>query len=132
MVDCKLGYLKTEFSPERIILIIEMVPLECQEFDQPMDNVVSKLDQVANYARETFGVRTAPVSTKEPGSPGHPSPPGKAERKQKEIAKMLKGGAGRAIKVMEQELARAKAEKNPAAIKSAEEQLARAQAMAKK
>lgn len=132
MADCKLDLLKTEFSPYKITLLIELIPLPGLEFDLPMEDAGKKLSSVANYARETFGVRTGPIGPSDPGSQGKTGGPVKGDRKQREMAKMLKASGARAIKVMENELKLAKIGKDPARIERAETQLANALAMKKK
>ena len=129
MVDCKLGALETRFTPQMITLFIEVIPIEGQSFDMPIEDATNKLNAVANYARTTFGVRVTPISTQEPSPQGKILASTREEKKQASMAKTLKGGADRAIQVLEGELARANKEKNPEAIAKAEMQLTRAKAM---
>jgi len=137
MSECKLGYLRTEFAPDRISLLIELIPLNAQLFDLPIDEVGDKLNAVANYARTTFAVRTAPnpaitgVAASRASAAGRPPANGApvSDRKQRAMRKVLEAGPSRAIQVLEGELARAKEGGDPKLIKLAEEQLARANAM---
>jgi len=56
MGPCKLAKLATEFSPERIVLHVELVPHEGEAFDAPMTEPGKKLGMIANYARGIFQV----------------------------------------------------------------------------
>lgn len=115
MVDCKLDVLKTEFSPFRIILHIELIPLDSEGFDLPITEVGKKLSAAANYIVATFAVRASQLG---------PNKDGKAVTKNDKPlvfteAKRVKEGNERVLKVLEGDLARAKEEKNPVAIEKA-------------
>lgn len=116
MVDVKLVLLETSFRPDRIRFCIELAPVGEGTFDEPVENAVSKLDAVANYARSTFGVRLASL-------PEQKAP----ERPANEI-KRIKDGNRRVVEVLEGELARARAGGNEEEIRRAKAHLERARA----
>jgi len=118
MVECKLAKLSTDFTPERISLHIDLVPVNGVLFDLPLDEAGKKFSAVCNYAVSTFAVRAQPLPVKPPG-PGGPDP---AERQRAQ----MEAGAERALAVLGKELKRAEASKDPKQIAQAKVALARA------
>jgi hypothetical protein len=137
MAEAKLAVLKTRFSPGRILMEIQLVPIDGFEFDLPMEEAGNKLSQVANYARQTFGIRTAPRQAQIEAEKRMAEEHGtelrakrdKAERKMRAMSKTLAGGSDRAIQVLEGELKRAITEGEKTEIDRARQQLDRAKAM---
>ena len=136
MPAIKLAKLVTSFVPEKIRLVIELTPGNGELFDLPMDEAGNKLSAVANYARTTFGVRTTPIAASPPAKTSDTDPKAQTRKPkltaQDHLRKNMIEGSKRAIQVLEQELQRARAEKDPGAIKRAEEQLARGKALQEK
>lgn len=130
MVDSKLDFLNTSFSPEHISITIHLKPQDGQEFDVPFEEVGKKLSAVANYITATFGVRTSTLNPKtlkdEAEKPGQENGQQPAEAKELPENKLIIEGNKRAIHVFETELARAKVSKDKAAIQKAKERLERA------
>ena len=133
MVEIRLSHLLTEFSPGRIVLRIELIPMNGEEFDLPMEEAGNKLSAVANYARATFGVRTSTLPEKSMAVPTQQAwkrpITDMAERRKNEIAKNITKGSDRALQVMQGELDRAIEEGDHGAITRAREHLERSKDM---
>jgi len=119
MVETKLGLLLTKYTPACIRVVIELVPAAGSSFDEPIGNLATKLDQVANYARSTFGVRTAPVT--------QPTAQNGGEHEEK----LKKAGNARVIAVLEEELSKAEAAGDVAGVERAKVSLDRAKSAIK-
>lgn len=108
MVDCKLALLETSFSPDKIRMVIELIPPGNTKFDLPLEDAGKKLSSVANYARTTFEVKAAPVGPEKYSPEGESGPSEKDEARAARSAKLLDAGNKRVLATFESELAEAK------------------------